>query len=92
MARRPQRPSPEPPDLDAVPVVVGGTALWALVGIGLLLFARDWVTDGHEWLLWTCAAGVFLGLLGVRYCLRAQAAIARDRAAAGSAERDATLP
>jgi len=85
MARSPQRPTPEPLDLDAVPVVAGGTVVWALTGLGLLLFGRDWLADGHWWVAWTCAAGVFLGLVGIRYCVRTQAALARERAAAAEA-------
>lgn len=55
---------PAPPPLparltDPVPAIVVGTALWALAFAAVLLFARDETT-----LLWTCASGAGLGVIG----------------------------
>jgi hypothetical protein len=84
MSRHPQRPAPEPLDVDAVAVVSVGTALWALAGLGLLLFGRGWLTDhDRTWWLWTCAAGVGLGLVGVRHCRRRREHLGRKAAARG---------
>lgn len=48
-----------------------GTAVWALVGLVLLVFFRDTlVAEQREWWLWTCLAGVGIGLLGWAYCRR----------------------
>ncbi|MFI9814134.1 DUF2530 domain-containing protein [Saccharothrix variisporea] len=56
----PPAPPPLPPRLtDPVPAIAGGTALWLLAFAAVLLFARDQTT-----LLWTCAAGAGLGVIG----------------------------
>jgi hypothetical protein len=57
-------PSPEPLDVDAVRVVTVGTILWAVAGLVLLPF------HVHGWVLWMCAAGFGLGLLGIGFCRR----------------------
>ena len=53
-------------DLDAVRTVRVGTALWALALIVLLPFNERLADAGNTWWLWTCVAGVILGLMGVR--------------------------
>lgn len=61
----------QPLDVDGATTVAIGTALWALSGLVLLVFFRDRLTaDGRDWWLWTCVAGVGLGLLGWSYCRR----------------------
>ena len=82
-----RRPDPPPIETDDVHVVAVGTWLWAL---GLVVLAVLAVTDAVEvqgWWFAMCAAGVLLGLVGVRYCQRRRAAIARD-AALGISRRD----
>jgi len=74
----------EPPfapalDLDAVRTVRIGTALWALAFIILLPFNQRLADAGHSWWLWTCVAGVVLGLMGVAHTTRR-----RTRRAGGS--------
>ena len=51
-------------DLDAVRTVRVGTALWALALVALLPFNQQLADAGHTWWLWTCVAGVVLGLMG----------------------------
>jgi len=70
-----RRPDPEPLETDDVKIVGAGTVLWlvALVVVGVLRLIRD---DIHDWWVVMCAAGVALGLLGVRFCVRRQRAIA----------------
>ena len=70
-----RRPDPEPLETDDVKIVAAGTVLWlvALVVLGVLRLTRD---DIRDWWVEMCAAGVVLGLVGVRYCVRRQRAIA----------------
>jgi len=84
MSRHPPRPTPEPLDVDAVQVVTVGTILWAVAGIVLLVFARDWLAEhDRTWWLWTCAAGAGLGVPGVLYCRRRRNRLGRRAAARG---------
>jgi bacteriorhodopsin len=69
-------PSPEPLDVDAVSVVTAGTVAWAIAGLALLAFGRDY----PDW-LWTCAAGFGLGLAGIWYCRRRRNRLGRKAAA-----------
>lgn len=52
------------------PPVVVGTLMWAV------LFVLAWVrhgrleADGHGWWMWTCLAGIVLGILGYSYLQR----------------------
>jgi hypothetical protein len=75
----PARPAPEPLDVDAARIVAGGTVLWFVAFLVLLPLHGRLVAHGHELWLWTCLAGVGLGLLGLPLCLRQRAAVRRDR-------------
>ena len=58
----------EPLDVDGTRTVAVGTALF-LVGFLVLLAFREQLADaGRTWWLWTCLAGVALGLFGCAYC------------------------
>lgn len=57
-------------DVDAVRTVQIGTALWAVALIVALVFRDDLVADGRQWWVWTCVAGVILGLLGIVVTIR----------------------
>lgn len=61
-------PRPEP--TDDVHAVTIGTVAWGLAALALLPFWDDLVAADRGWWLWTCAAGVGLGLFGVDYCRR----------------------
>ena len=89
---RPDRPAPEPLDVDAARVVAVGTILW-FVGFLVLLPFRDRLeAAGHEVWLWTCLAGVGLGLIGLPLCLRQRTTARRARAArVGSPTESALL-
>lgn len=70
----PRRPDPEPTESDDVAVVTVGTVLWA-VGLLVSVVLRDRL-DGQgrgDW-VWVTAAGVLLGLVGIRYVRRRRAA------------------
>ncbi len=70
--------------MDAVAVVTGGTALWTLAGLGLLVFGRPWLTaHGHGGWLWICAAGTGLGVFGIWYVRRRRHRLGRRAAARG---------
>ena len=47
------------------PFAVGGTVLWALAGLVMVLFFKDSLdANGHGWWIDTCWAGVGSGLFG----------------------------
>ncbi len=60
----------EPLDVDGVRTVEVGTAVFFVAFVALLPFYGRLSDDGHSWWLWTCLAGVGLGLLGLEYCRR----------------------
>ncbi|MEO6943648.1 MAG: DUF2530 domain-containing protein [Lacisediminihabitans sp.] len=62
-----RRPDPTPVKTDDRKAMLVGTALWLVALVVLLLFLRQIVENDGVWLLWTCAAGLALGLLGLLY-------------------------
>lgn len=72
-----RRPDPPPLETDDVRIVAGGTVLWAIAFV-VLLVLRLTDHDIHGWWIEMCAAGALLGLVGVRYCVRRRNALARD--------------
>jgi len=83
---RSQSPVPPPPreadDRLVTAVITGG---WA-VALVVLLIARDALPAGSRWWVWTCAAGLAMGLFGLWYVPvlkrgRTRAAAARQAAA-----------
>ncbi|GGK96563.1 hypothetical protein Sme01_34890 [Sphaerisporangium melleum] len=73
---------PRPPDLapletkDAA-TILAGTGLWVVALVVLLIIQPG---PEHQWWIWTCAAGVGLGIFGYWFVKR------RDRPAARPAE------
>lgn len=59
-----------PLDVDGVRTVAVGTALWLVGFLGLLPFYGTLDEAGRTWWLWTCLAGVGLGLFGIDFCRR----------------------
>jgi hypothetical protein len=85
------RPAPPPP-LEANDKVVAGTltAGWALALI-VLLIVRDSLPADARWWIWTCVAGVAMGLFALWYVprlKRGRARAAARREQAQSAPRD----
>jgi hypothetical protein len=79
-----ERPSPPPP-LEANDQLVAGvvTAGWA-VALVVLLIVREDLPPGSRWWVWTCLAGVALGLFALWYVprlKRSRAKAARDQSA-----------
>jgi hypothetical protein len=77
-----RRPDPAPLETNDVAIVAGGTALWA-IGAVVLLVLKAAGTDVHDWWWQMCLAGTVLGLYGVRYCARRRRYL-RAAAAPGS--------
>jgi len=61
--------------------MVLGTALWAAAALVLLLTGTRFSSD-NGWWLWTCLAGIVMGLLGMVYTRR-RAAVYRAAATGG---------
>lgn len=72
MAEKPPlKPAPEPIKTNEVAVVSGGMVLWAVALVVLAVFFRDDLHRHHAtWWLWACAAGLALGVYGLRFALR----------------------
>jgi len=60
----------EPLDVDGIRTIQVGIALWVIAFIALLPFYGRLQDAGNGWVLWTCAAGCGLGLVGLEYCRR----------------------
>jgi len=60
----------EPLDVDGVRTVQVGIAIWVVAFVAMLPFYDRLRDSGHGWVLWTCASGCGLGLLGLEYCRR----------------------
>ena len=74
----------EPMDVDGVRTVEVGSALWLIAFVGLLPFYGRLEESGRVWWLWTCMAGLGLGLIGLEFCRRRRKL--RDERAAAIAE------
>ncbi|MFL6071439.1 MAG: DUF2530 domain-containing protein [Actinomycetes bacterium] len=68
-----------PLDVDAVRTVQIGTGLWAVALVVTLLLRDELRDDGRVWWIWTCVAGVLLGLVGVVITTRRRARLAQRR-------------
>jgi hypothetical protein len=82
----PRHPDPPPLETDDVTTVAVGTLLWAVGLVVLVVLRLTGATRVEDWWLVMCLCGIALGLIGIRYCSRRQAALARDRTR-GSAPR-----
>ena len=79
-------PAPPPPlEANDQVVTVTVTAGWA-VALVVLLIVRDSLPAGARWWIWTCVAGVAMGLFALWYVPRLKRG--RARAQAQSAPRD----
>lgn len=77
----PRHEAPEPLEGPVVGTITGGTVLWFVLFLVQLPF-YGWFRDhGHLWWLWTCLAGGGLGLVGIWYVRKRDAAIKRHEAA-----------
>ena len=72
---------PAPPPLEANDwlVTAVGTAGWA-VALVVLLVLRNQIPPAERWWIWTCVAGVVMGLFALWYVPRLKRARARSAA------------
>ncbi|MFF5478972.1 DUF2530 domain-containing protein [Streptomyces sp. NPDC012935] len=83
----PKHEAPEPLEGPVVATITGGTILWFVLFVVQLPF-YGWFDDrGQAWWVWTCLAGGGLGLIGIWYVRRRDAALKRG---AASGERRET--
>ncbi len=64
------RPDPPPMETNEVLVLTIGTVLWGLAFAVLLPLHGRLAEAGKGWWVWTCVAGVGIGLLGIYYARR----------------------
>jgi drug/metabolite transporter (DMT)-like permease len=77
-----QRPAPPPLEANDQAVTAVITVGWA-IALVVLLVLRDQLPDSERWWIWTCLAGVVMGLFGLWYVpslKRARARAAQRRA------------
>jgi uncharacterized protein DUF2530 len=79
VVNRDLRPSPPPLEANDQLVTAVITAGWA-VALVVLLVLRDQIPPAERWWIWTCAAGVAMGLFGLWYVPRMKRARARSAA------------
>jgi hypothetical protein len=72
---------PAPPPLEANDELATAiiTAAWA-VALVVLLVLRDRIPPAERWWIWTCVAGLAMGLFGLWYVPRMKRARARSAA------------
>lgn len=71
-------PDPEPIETNDTLTVAVGTGLWAVALVALLVVRP---APENSWWIWTCVAGVVLGLMGLAYVRRreSQREVSGDR-------------
>jgi hypothetical protein len=76
-----REPRPAPPPLEANDQLVTtvGTVGWA-VALVVLLVLRNQIAPAERWWIWTCVAGVVMGLFAMWYVPRLKRARARSAA------------
>ncbi len=71
-----RRPAPPPLEANDQRVAASGTAAWA-IALVVLLVLRTHIPAADQWWIWTCVAGVCMGLFGLWYVPRTKRARAR---------------
>jgi Protein of unknown function (DUF2530) len=85
--RRERLPAPAPEEADDRLVTAIGTAAWA-VALVVLLIVRDSLPAGSRWWVWTCVAGLVMGLFALWYV----PVVKRGRARAAARRAEETQP
>ncbi|MCU1439308.1 MAG: hypothetical protein JWP85_305 [Rhodoglobus sp.] len=62
-----RRPDPSPVTTDDRKAVLVGIVLWIIALAILLVFLTPLTSAGLGWWLWTCVAGLALGVVGILY-------------------------
>jgi Protein of unknown function (DUF2530) len=76
---RSRLPAPPPLEANDQLVTAVGTVGWA-VALVTLLVLRDQIPPAERWWIWTCLAGVVMGLFALWYVPRLKRARARSAA------------
>ena len=79
-----EREAPAPLEGNVVATTVTGTVIWFALFVVQLPFYGWFADGGHEWWIWTCLAGTGLGLLGIWYVRRREAALSREASTHGA--------
>ncbi len=87
----PRRPAPPPLEANDQQVTAVLTAVWA-VALVILLILRDQLPPDERWWIWTCAAGVCMGLFGLWYVPRFKRVRARKAQRRAEAQAAGTGP
>ncbi|MFE7118390.1 DUF2530 domain-containing protein [Streptomyces sp. NPDC057654] len=85
----PRHEAPEPYEGNVVATITGGTIAWFVLFLAQLPFYGWFQDNRHLWWLWTCLAAGVLGLVGVWYVRKRDAAIRRHVAKAAGPQGDA---
>ncbi|MGK5632011.1 DUF2530 domain-containing protein [Streptomyces sp. URMC 123] len=88
----PTHEAPEPLEGNVVATITGGTVIWFVLFLAQLPFYRWFDDHDRLWWLWTCLAGGALGLIGIWYVRKRDAAIRRARAESANAAPAARTP
>lgn len=68
----------QPLDVTGVRTVAVGACLWLVALVVLIPFYGTLRDSGRGWWLWTCVAGLGLGLVGLEYCRRRRSRLAKQ--------------
>jgi Protein of unknown function (DUF2530) len=89
---RAERPAPPPPlEANDRVVTLVGTAGWA-VALVVLLIIRGSLPAGQRWWIWTCVAGLGMGLFALWYVPRLKRGRARAAALRAEGEQVQSAP
>ncbi|WP_344939642.1 DUF2530 domain-containing protein [Sphaerisporangium flaviroseum] len=86
---------PRPPDPSApletndTATILAGTGLWVVALIVLLIMGPS---PDHRWWIWTCVAGIGLGLFGCLYVRRRDRSINGGKPSSVGDEKDESVP
>lgn len=62
-----RRPDPAPVKTDDRKAYLVGLIAWVIALVLVIVFLPTLTADGRGWWLWTCIAGLGLGLIGLLY-------------------------
>lgn len=74
-----RRPTPPPLEANDQLVTAVITAGWA-IALAVTLILRQQISPGQRWWIWTCVAGLVMGLFGLWYVPRLKRSRARKAA------------
>ncbi|GAB3112162.1 hypothetical protein GCM10027160_13890 [Streptomyces calidiresistens] len=83
-----KRKAPEPLEGNIPAVVLSLTVAWGVLLLGSLPFHARLADHDAEWWIWSCGAGVLLGLYGLWFVRRREAALRRAAAASGAVDSE----